>query len=347
MSFLDHRQNSANEQYSDTTSLPFSGSGTQQAPIEQLSFPDHPAMSGSPLAPLAFTTTDSGTDPALHTQSLSGPAPAVTRALTEVQTDALSVISARQNTTTLRQPVLIRGTGRKSVGLRPPASRRRPIMHAIVTVVLALVVLSALFAVIPVGNNGQSNLLKSIIGNANGPMNITNTQGNNAPLIAQQAATATAVTTDGFDQGAQTYAGVPTAPPSMSSSTGSTGGAVGVGTTGFDRFFYGQCTYYANMRYYNLTGHQVAWLGNANQWAAGAAASPGWVVSSTPHIPSIIVLQAYVQGAGGYGHVGVVESIPSTGTVHVSNWNWAGNWGVTTYVDFTYPASGVRFVWHT
>jgi len=211
-------------------------------------------------------------------------------------------------------------------------------MHVFVTVVLALVVLSALFAVVPVGKDGQSSLLKSIFGATNGQMNMIGVKGDNAPMIAQQAATATAVTTDGYDAGSQTYVGVPTAPPS-------TGGGIGIGTTGFDRFFYGQCTYWANMRYYQLTGHQVAWIGNAYQWEAGAA-SAGWIVSSTPHVPSIIVLQPGVQLAGGYGHVAVVESILRPGVVHTSNWNWAGYWGTTTYVDFTYPMSGVSFVWH-
>jgi surface antigen len=337
--------------------LSFSDSETSQASVEQLFFPDYPAMPGNPPVQMPPATTVSDTDPALHTQSLLSPVPAGTRALTEVQevqevqTDALSTASLQRNTTTLRQPVLIRGTGKKSISLRPPASRQRPVMHAIVTVVLALVVLSALFAVVPVGNNGQSSLLKSIIGATNDQMNITNIRGDNAPLIAQQAATATAVTTDGFDAGAQTYAGVPTAPPSMSGSTGgtgNTGGAVGVGTSGFNRFFYGQCTFWANMRYYELTGHQVAWLGDAYQWTAGAY-SAGWVVSSQPHVPSIIVLQPGVEGAGYFGHVAVVESIPSPGVAHVSTWNWAaagGGFGILSYWNFTYPAAGVSFVWH-
>ena len=49
MSSLDQQQNSTTEQYSSITPLSSSGSGTQQAPVEQLSFPDYPAMSDSPL----------------------------------------------------------------------------------------------------------------------------------------------------------------------------------------------------------------------------------------------------------------------------------------------------------
>jgi surface antigen len=359
MPFLDHRQNSTTEQHSNTTdSLQFSGLDAQQAPVEQLSFPDNPAMSGN-LTPLPSATTDSNT--ALATQAQS---PLVTRELPEVKTDAFSTSSLQPITTTLRQPVLIRGTGRKSTSLRPPESRRHPVKHAVVAVVLALVVLSALFAVVPLGSNGQSSLFKSIIGAPNGQMNINSVKSDSYASIApQQAATATAVTQDGVDPGNMTFAGVPTAPPSISDmpgatgssgstgsvgSTGSTSGAVGLGTSGFNRFFYGQCTYWANMRYYELTGYQTAWIGDADQWAAGAAASPGWVVSTIPHVPSIIVLQPGEQGAGEAGHVAVVESIPSPGVVHTSNWNWYANggFGILSYWNFNYPAAGTLFIWH-
>ncbi len=346
MSSLDHRQNSTAESHSNTDPLQLSDLNEQQSFIEQLSFPQYPAMSGIPQTPAQSTST---IESASQTRALS-PSPLQTRELPEVQTGAFSTRSLPRDTNTLRQPVLIRGTGRKSVALRPPVSRRKPAMHAVVTVVLALIVLSALFVVMPVGAGGQNSLFKSIVGGSNNSMNITGVKNNNTALIAQQAATATVVTQDGFDQGAAVYAGLPTPPPVMSGNTGTTGGTGSTGGIptsggGLSRFFYGQCTYWANMRYHAITGHYVPWLGNANEWAAGAANS-GWVVSSTPHIHSIIVLQAYDQGAGGYGHVAVVESIPSPGVVSTSNWNWAGNWGATTYVNFNYPAAGVSFVWY-
>jgi surface antigen len=342
MSSLDHRQNSTTEQHGNTDPLQLSGMNAQQPLVEQLSFPEYPATAGIPLTPTPSDATAS--DPQMRALS---PSPLVTRELTEVQTDAFSAVPFQRNTTTLRQPVIIRGTGRKSSSLRPPESRRKPATHAIVTVVLALVVLGALFFVMPVGTNGQSSLFKSIIGAPNGQMNIANVKGNDTALIAQQAATATVVTQDGYDPGAAVYAGVPTAPPSMSGSTGSTGSTGGAPVStggGLDRFFYGQCTYWANMRYYELTGHYVTWLGNADEWYAGAL-NAGWVVSSTPHIHSIIILQPYVQYAGSFGHVAVVEKILGNGVVETSDWNWEGNWGVTTYVNFTYPMSGVSFAW--
>src|SRR5579883_1288573 len=104
MSSLDHRQNSATEQYNSTTPLSSSGSSVQQAPVEQLPFPDFPAIPGipgnSPIPP--SPATNSGADTASQTQLQLNSTPATTRALTEVNTDALSVISSERNTTTLR-----------------------------------------------------------------------------------------------------------------------------------------------------------------------------------------------------------------------------------------------------
>lgn len=101
------------------------------------------------------------------------------------------------------------------------------------------------------------------------------------------------------------------------------------------------------MRYHQLTGYWVPWLGNAYQWAYGAQVS-GWVVSATPRVPSIIVLQPYVQGAGGYGHVAIVERINPDGSVYTSNYNWYANGGWDTLSYWTFkPGPGVSFVWHS
>lgn len=109
---------------------------------------------------------------------------------------------------------------------------------------------------------------------------------------------------------------------------------------------YGQCTYWANFRYHQMTGFWVQWTGNADQWFLGAQKA-GWDYAQKPPIgiPSIVVLMPYVQGAGWLGHVAVVES--QTGNVvHTSNMNW-GYGGSThvEYVDFTL-GPGVYFVWH-
>ncbi|HEY0755942.1 MAG TPA: CHAP domain-containing protein [Ktedonobacteraceae bacterium] len=110
---------------------------------------------------------------------------------------------------------------------------------------------------------------------------------------------------------------------------------------------YGQCTYWANYRYHQLSSHWVQWSGNADQWFLGAQKAD-WDYGQMPPplgVPSIVVLMPYVQGAGWLGHVAVVES--QTGNiVHTSNMNW-GYGGSThvEYVDFTI-GSGVYFVWH-
>jgi surface antigen len=97
------------------------------------------------------------------------------------------------------------------------------------------------------------------------------------------------------------------------------------------------------MEYGQLTGHYVPWLGNANEWASQARAY-GWRVSSTPTVPSIVAFDPYVDGAGGYGHVGVVTSINGNNFTYGS-WNVYGYPAATTvYQTDPWPASGVWFL---
>jgi surface antigen len=102
------------------------------------------------------------------------------------------------------------------------------------------------------------------------------------------------------------------------------------------------------MRYQQLTGHYVPWLGNAYQWAYQAPAY-GWVISPTPNPngPSIIVIGPGTQGAGWYGHVAVVETgvADASNGVLTSNWNWNGHWASQDWVRF-YPGPGIHFVWY-
>lgn len=297
---------------------------TQQPPVEQLPFPGSSSLSGTnPQEAQQYPYA-----PALSmTRALEGPttSPGILHELPEMPITALTV--AKNNTTTLRPPVIIHGSGKKSTGIMRPPKGPKTVVGIATSALLALIILSALVAVVPVGSqasgNGGFNLFRS--------MGFFSAKGNNTSgLIASQIATATAVTQDGYDPGAgKVYAGVPAAP-------------AGAGAAG-DHFFYGQCTDWAAKRYHALTGIWVPWLGNANQWYAGAL-SFGWNTSTAPHLHSIIVLQANVQGAGYYGHVAIVEQINADGSVLTSNYNWAGNWAVTTYVTFR-PGAGVNFVW--
>ncbi|HLG65501.1 MAG TPA: CHAP domain-containing protein [Ktedonosporobacter sp.] len=109
-----------------------------------------------------------------------------------------------------------------------------------------------------------------------------------------------------------------------------------------NRFPYGQCTWWANERYHQLQGVYVPWGGNAWQWRAGAYAH-GWHVSSWPTVGAIVVLQPWVQGAGGLGHVAVVERVLSNGHAISSNMNWGLRRWQVTYVEFA-PGYGVSFV---
>lgn len=112
-------------------------------------------------------------------------------------------------------------------------------------------------------------------------------------------------------------------------------------------FPYGQCTWWANQRYHQLTGSFVPWSTNANayQWV-DRAIDYGWHVSGTPIVGSIMVLQPYVQGAYGFGHVGVVEQILTSGNVVASSMNWGSYPSMVTDTTFV-PRPGVSFIYPT
>jgi surface antigen len=236
------------------------------------------------------------------------------------------------HTEPLRVPVFVPSSGKKSTGIRPPQGRRFVVSIGVGVLLLAVVV-GTLFAVLPTGNGHTSGLALFAP-----TAKVVPSKNNTTVLIAAQAATATAVTQDGYDAGNQVFSGV-----QSSTITASDSGSL-------NRFFYGQCTYWANMRYHELTGHWIPWLGNAYQWAYGASAN-NWQTSPypNPNGPSIIVLGPGTEGAGSYGHVAVVESGVSAASaangVSTSNWNWNGDWGIEDWHTF-YPGSGVTFIWY-
>jgi surface antigen len=105
---------------------------------------------------------------------------------------------------------------------------------------------------------------------------------------------------------------------------------------------YGQCTWWANQRYYQLHGIFVPWLDNAGQWPARARAS-GWRVSGTPRVGDILALQGGVQGASRLGHVGVVEQVLRNSHVVASSMNWGVHPRAVTRFQFT-RGRGVAFI---
>ncbi len=252
--------------------------------------------------------------------------PVVTRPLIDEQTGVLPYLMG-SGTTSVRQPVVIPATAKKrdssSLGPEQPPRKRHWRAQIVVTSLILVITVGTLLSVVPVDKAGDHlfNPFQSI-------SNLVQTSGGNPSSIAQQDATATVTHQDGYDPGSGI---VPL----------SAGGA-------YDHFAFGQCTYYASMRYHELTGKWVPWLGNAYQWAYEASGF-GWVVSPKPRVPSIIVLQPGVQGAGWYGHVAIVESINPDGSVSTSGWNWYGpggaGWARLSVVSFR-PGPGVSFVWH-
>ncbi|GER87745.1 hypothetical protein KDW_19070 [Dictyobacter vulcani] len=115
---------------------------------------------------------------------------------------------------------------------------------------------------------------------------------------------------------------------------------------GAGNFFpWGQCTYWANMRYHQLHGIYVPWTiySNAYQWTARAYQF-GWKVSTTPRVGAIMQISPWTQGAGAVGHVTVVERILGPGLVLVSQMNWGGL-GVVSYSQFRVgPGTGTYFI---
>jgi hypothetical protein len=109
-------------------------------------------------------------------------------------------------------------------------------------------------------------------------------------------------------------------------------------------FPYGQCTWWANQRYYELHRGFVPWRSNANafQWVSRAIEF-GWHVSDDPIVGSIMVLQPGIEGAYGLGHVGVVEQVLRDGRVIASSMNWGSHPGMVTQATYAL-GSGVSFL---
>jgi surface antigen len=328
MSSFDERQSSV------TSRLQLSGEVNQLSQVEQIPFPDSSPLPGKSTRHLEYASAPpvAGpiSDPGI-TQDLDDffTPPRVTRILPDVSTGALSFPSTETTTTGLRHPIVIRGTLKKKPHVIHPPKGRKWVISIAAIVLLVFISFGTALAASPL-NGGSGHLTNPIQLVAN----LVHSSNYSPSLVAQQAATATAVLRqDGFD-------------PNQGTANQGTGGNPIVGGGGLNRFAFGQCTYWANMRYHALTGYWVPWLGNADQWAYGASSS-GWIVSSKPRVPSIIVLQPYVQGASGFGHVAVVEKINADGSVYTSNYNWYGNggWDILSYWTFM-PGSGVSFVWH-
>jgi surface antigen len=262
----------------------------------------------------------------------TGRTPVVTSEQKPLATSRMPVVASEVGPfpTTGRMPVVIPGTGKK-LAQRPVKTKHRVLLHASVVLVLGAFILTALLAVLPLGKDGQALGLGGLLKDFG--MNMVNSNAKNSALVGPQAATATAIMqNDGYDPGAQVSQAY--------------NASLGI-NSGSNNFPYGQCTWWADQRYHDLTGYYIQWSGNAYQWAYNASAYPGWVVSGVPHVPSIVVFQPGVQYASPlYGHVGVLEGVNPDGSLHTSNMNVSG-YAFGARVDLTnYAGPGVSFVYH-
>lgn len=107
-----------------------------------------------------------------------------------------------------------------------------------------------------------------------------------------------------------------------SSGSGSSSGNFMSGSVG-NRYVYGYCTWYAYERRAAMGRPVGSFWGNANTWAAAARAQ-GFTVSSVP-VAGAVFQTSY--GGGGYGHVGIIESVDlKSGTVTYSDMNGGAGW---------------------
>lgn len=346
MLFVDRRRKlPTEEQEQSTPSFQPPVNAVQGLSEAQVDFPSSSVWSGEAMSQMQpqeslLASPVEGQPPASSSSfGMVGPlvntdlSPNVTGQLAEPQMGNLPtmtiapVASSSRTTTSLRQPMVIPGSKKTRQAHHPRhLSKNGRIMLAISAVCLCiLLTTTALAAVAPVDTQGHAQGLGKIFEPL---MNVVTSKSNNGSSISLKAAEATAATTDGYNP-ADVYVG----PISASGST-------------LNRFFYGQCTYWADLRYHELTGIWIPWLGNAYEWYQQAI-NYGWHTSSypNPNGPSIIVLGPYVQDdLSPYGHVGIVEKINGDGTVTTSNMHWPYV-GVVSYVNFTYPVSGEHFIW--
>jgi surface antigen len=225
-----------------------------------------------------------------------------------------------------RTPLVIQGSGRARTSGKQASNRRSPWTTITAIGLSFLVVLGAFAMIVPVDREGHSGL--SSLLDQSGIDLVPGKKAHTPKIPSEMAARAAAV--DGYDP----YAHVEEPPPILAD--GSTS----------NRFFMGQCTYWANIRYHELTGIWVPWLGDAYQWYFQALAYH-WHTSDHPNPdgPSILVLGPYTQNAySALGHVAIVERDNGDGTVLTSNMHWPVL-GEVSYVTFHYPASGTHFIW--
>ena len=112
--------------------------------------------------------------------------------------------------------------------------------------------------------------------------------------------------------------------PTTSGPSTTTGYGYGDVSAG-NAYAYGNCTWYSYERRLELGRPIGSFWGNAATWASFARGS-GYTVNNTP-APGAIMQDSW--SAGGYGHVGIVESMNPDGSFLLSEMNYSG-WNVVS-----------------
>jgi surface antigen len=136
--------------------------------------------------------------------------------------------------------------------------------------------------------------------------------------------------------------------PNSATSQGSYGGGYSTidaqlaGASAGNRYAYGNCTWYAYERRVQLGLPVGSFWGNAATWAMYARAA-GYRVDSTPSVGAIAQWNAYQGGSYYAGHVGIVESVNSDGSITISEMNYLYNFNRVTSRTIS-PSSVSNFI---
>lgn len=110
-----------------------------------------------------------------------------------------------------------------------------------------------------------------------------------------------------------------------------------------NRYAFGNCTWYAYERRMQLGRPVGSFWGNAATWATYAR-SAGYAVDNKPAVGDVAQWDAYQGGSYYAGHVAIVESVNSDGSLTVSEMNYVGNFNRVT--SRTIPAYTVSHFIH-
>ncbi len=114
------------------------------------------------------------------------------------------------------------------------------------------------------------------------------------------------------------------------------------GASAGNRYAYGNCTWYAYERRVQLGLPVGSFWGNAATWAMYARAA-GYRVDNTPSVGAIAQWNAYQGGSYYAGHVGIVESVNSDGSITISEMNYLYNFNRVTSRTIS-PSSVSNFI---